>query len=476
MRFYQITKALLCVLLLMSGASHSEETRQIEVGDHQNSGGPRQLAPVFLPLEFTAAGFNVTRTIPVQRQDGLTRKSVGDYSHAPIFAFTERSEPLVIMPDEGESGEAIELPRIFHQVMPGDNEVLLLTVEMVLSTPDFRELARLAVVGQDGDIIRKSGGNDGDVSVSPWPTYQVFLYCLKFGSDLPIAFGKTRDNISREGDRIRLPIEIDPTRLEEFCQLVKNEQLEFLFYYRGSEKEINYGNAETRGTINIADIVERLLTAEQINGSAVITRSDMDRVLRAISASSQTVIRGDKDTIAVLQSNGIGTLRDSLFASFDYDTYSANMENQSATANALDDLIRPRQHYRVFTRGQENAESNIKMRDVTDSGQLNTGFSMNGFSIGTTGKKTIKKGVSDSKTVVNSEKESNGESGFDDYNAQVYKLKDGWKTVELNDSVQVFLTVGNDKSFREDSPIPTTFTESILNQQLQALTDELKRK
>lgn len=413
---------------------------------------PSSIAAASVPLIDDTGGAPMQiRTVQVYPEDQNSKVRVpGRYYHRPLLAFVVNPKPIT------------GYPLIVHDIDTESDEhgSILLRFWVKLSTVAVRTECRRAVLLSDRANALHAAGSEDKVVVQPWPLEHMIIVCRHTGTQEVLGSVST-GGLSGVGDDLSFWVKYTPGALEKFKREVAKKRIEFVFYYTYVGIRTVDGSIHVKGDKDVSMVVRNGLTSSQTKRDAPIFQDERNAVARNISVKLERTIRaGHKDIVPLLNCSG---MMDRMFEpaqtlSFqDLVKAFGNQKVEEQLAAYLKPLIANLNE----TKTESDLRYEIKEDEKTKATAPGGGFSVFGIVFGAASKESTERALNrlDHATGVTIAKGQN-EEVYRPHHITFCKLREGWDRIDFDETTNVYLKVGSESTYIEDTAVPASFTES----------------
>lgn len=398
-------------------------------------------------------------TIHREAQTGQTR-NVAIYFHRPILAF------------EINENRNTDHPLIWGIMEMGD--YTFIQIKLVLSTPEFRELARTAVIEEDPSIHVESPEISGrDIDVRPWPIKLLRLEVKhslthqKFGENIP-------ESLSTSGDAINVSFKIPNKDYDGFLKGLKKERIRFTPSYTYKNAIVAFARSATNVTSSLSPKIENELRSLQIEEGDPIFQSQRDQLENSLNQTIITTIQAtDSNLMAHITPPDI-TNQILKPETVTFDDLRSNRQLLNKVEEYLSPIIR-----RMSSETVESQEDNdINQTTTTRTINGNIGStpmqgsanfapdSIGGGSLSGNVSITNVRTLEDKHKVTFTENEAT--DVIEPHSIEISYLQSGWQDNLLEVFQTIYLAVGRNDSFEEDSGVNSSFTVDNLSKLIES--------
>ena len=427
------------LLMVCSLSSAADIASSADYAGNSNEVLPRLESAARLALP---DGRNVT--VHREAQSGGQR-SKAIYFHRPIFSFDIKQkvhEPI----------SSLDAPIVWDKEQRDGYEYLLLRV--TLSSPEFRELARTAVIEQDPSIrVELPSISERDIDVRPWPLKLLRLEARhaltgeEFGTSIPKPLGAS-------GDKIDVSLKVPTEKLSAFVQALRSGRLEFFPSYTFENSVIAFGQAATRISGEVSVGIKNSLRSQNLEEGRPILQSERRELETELRQTVLTAIRAtDSSVLAHLGSDDIS---DQLFTSKQVPF--SELDDGSTLLKRVEAYLAPI----IRQMSQENEDIQQATQTSESKATKDVSFGASGAGPNISGKLTdeqIDILTNDHRIRFKSTENS---QVLEASTIEVSFLRSGWQNNIFESFRTVYLAVGRDSSFFPDSPIGASFTTEKL--------------
>ena len=397
------------------------------------------------------------RTVQVYPEDQNSRVRVpGRYYHRPLLAFVENPRPIA------------GFPSIVHSFDTESDEQgsILLKFLVRLSTGDLRAECRRAVLVSDRANALQAAGSEEKVVVQPWPLEHMIIIARNAGTQEVLASVST-GGLSGVGDDLTFWLKFTPGALEKFKHGAANKRIEFVFYYTYVGMQTVKGTIQVKGDKSVTLVVHNLLKSAQIQRDAPIFQGDRNAVARNISVKLEKTIRAEnKDIIPLLNASG---MMDRMFEPTQTLSFQELVQtfNNQKVEEQLAAYLKPL----IVNLNENRTESDLRY-DIREGekGKAATpggGFSIFGIVFGSASKEATDRALNrlENSTGVQFARAKNEEI-YRPHQIHYCKLRTGWDQISFEESTSIYLKVGSESTYIEDTGVPAWFTDSMARQSI----------
>jgi len=449
---FALCAALFCSRATMADEQNEVATPKIDSKFSHRDNLPSSMAAAWVPFTRNIDGISAElRTVQIYPEDQNSRVRIpGRYYHRPLLVLVESPRPV-----------RVGYPRIVHAI---DDESatdgsLYLYFLVRLSTPEFRAQCRTAVLLQDHDNAIHAATAADKVTVDPWPLEHMIVLCRNT-STKEVLGSYESGGLSGVRDDLAFSVKFTPEHLAQFLHDAARDRVEFVFYYTYLGKQTYSGSVEIKGDKDLSITVTSSLTSEQLTNQSPIFQNDRNRVSRNVSTRIERVVRAEhKDLIPLLDTAG-------LMERMLEPHQALSLEDLKAQTNAraeaqLAAYLKPL----IVSLNETGTDSEIKY-DIDESEPTKVKAGGRGFTLFAIGFRSSSDDATEralhrleNASGVTFGKAKN-EEVYRPHKITYYTLHQGWEKVTFNEQSTVYLSVGSDSSYLEDTAVPAGFTEA----------------
>lgn len=389
----------------------------------------------------TPDGRNIT--IHREAQTGAARSSA-IYFHRPLFAFVPN-------PDTQNTDHSILWDKVEEE---GHMYVKL---KLVLSTPEFRELARAAVIEDDPSIFAdKQGIKERDIDVRPWPLKLLRLSAKNgltgrtYGESLP-------ESLRTAGDQIDVNLKIPTDKYDDFLNKLQNNRIKFSPSYTFSNSIVAFAQSATTISSDVTVTIDQALQTIQADEGQPIFQDDVRKLKNLLRQEITSTIRAtDSQVLAHVTPHDISS------------QILKPTEVKFSTLDGNKDLLAKVEAYLapiVRKMGQDNTDTKEKNDTTVDTQKQKLKL---GASAATGASGSIELDKEQVKTLEKKHKviltQSEDKNVIEPHSIEINYVREGWQSSLVDIFKTVYLSTGRDGSFQTDSPVLSSFTIDKLNE------------
>lgn len=378
--------------------------------------------------------------------------------HRPLFALAERDTPL-----------QSDLPPIIDYIRRNADGTMLVRFRVIVSTPGFRKKCRDAVLDQERKLLAEKGLTQDDIDVEPWPLLHCVITVRDSGSRQIIGVDQT-DTLTGT-DEFNVTLTLAPKEYREMLALIDKGDVDFVYSYSYVGSTVHQGNVDLKGAKNAKLIASQKLRSEQIEGKEPIFQGEANEAARHVYVTVQKTMRvTHKDLIPLLDQPN---LFQKLFADDGQITFKDLKQGDEQTALMLAAYLKP--HLEQVRESYGGEKSDIKIHE-DKVGEGKTSGSSVSASVGVPLPLPIPIGLSfggglsnssrKTKEVLDRIEQATGSKWaydkaterFRPHSIKKLKFQSGADHVLIDEKSTVFLSVGPENRYLEETPVPVTFT------------------
>lgn len=399
-------------------------------------------------LESASLGLPDGRNITIHREALVNgQRSNAIYFHRPLFAFVKN-------PD----AETQSHPIIWDQIEYEDH--VYLGMKLVLSTPEFRELARGAVIEEDSLIrVEKPEIQERDIDVRAWPlTLLRFqarhsLVGKEYGVSLP-------DSLRTSGDEIEISMKIPISEYPEFLSTLQNDRIKFSPSYTFSNAIVAFAQSATKISSEVSVAIDNALQSAQIEEGTPIFQKDAKRLRNVLRQSIVTTIRAtDSAVLAHISPQDISgqILRPETTTFSDIEGNKELLEKVSAYLTPI---------IRKMSAENTTTDENNETTTDTKTKSIGLGYGAVGFS------GEVKLSDEQIKTLEKKHnvvfKETEDKDIIEPHSIDISYIRESWQDSLVDIFQTIYLATGRNNTFQTDSSIRANFTADKLQGDIDA--------
>lgn len=388
------------------------------------------------------------RNITIHRDANIG--SIGSraiYFHRPIFAFIQN--PLA-------SDSNIDHPLIYDKVEMDNN--VYINLRLILSTPEFRELARAAVIEEDPTVYQiNSTVQEREIDVRPWPLklLRLEVYHRLTGASYGVSIPKS---LRTSGDTIDVVFKFPVEKYDLFLDNLKNDQIEFSPSYTFNNAIVAFAQSATKISGEVSASISNALQSSQIEEGKPIFQADVQKLKNSLQQTITTTIRGTD--ISVLAHIKPQSITEQILKPIDM-TFEEISKDKNLLAKVeayLAPIVR-----KMSKDNDETTELNDKTVD-TKKQTTKVGYGKTGPDANVELSDEQVKTLENKHKIVFKQKES--KDVLEAHSIEINYVREGWQNSLVDIFQTIYLATGSDASFSTDSPIRASFTKLMLNESI----------
>jgi hypothetical protein len=407
------------------------------------------------------------------QQDGREVRAVGIHPQlksSPNYIKGLRFSRMLGALAERETPVEKDLPRVIDGIRRNPDGSVWLRFRVMVTTPDFRKRCRDAVLAEERELLAEERLTQDDIRIEPWP----LKHCVITAQD---AFSKEIIAVSQTGtltgtrQEFSFTMSYSPQELDKVLRLIRSGELEFVYTYSYVGASEHVGRVDLKGVKHAKLIASQKLRSEQVEGKEPIFQAEANEAVRHLYVSVEITMRAThRDLIALLsQSN----LFHKLFTDDGQITLKDLKEGDEKTALQLAAYLKPHlEQIREAFGGEKSGitihEDKVGEGTKSESGvQAGIGLPLPlpiplslSFGGGDSSSTTKTKEVIDRVEQVTGSKWAYDKATerWRPHSIKKCKFQSGADQVLIDEKTTVFLSVGAENRYLEDTPIPVTFT------------------
>lgn len=404
--------------------------------------------------------------------------------HKILGALAERAMPV----EEG-------MPNIIDGIRHNPDGSVWLQFRLIVTTPEFQKRCRDAVLSQERELLKEENLTQDDIRIEPWPLKHCVITAQDSFSKEIIGVSQTGSLIGTKGS-FNFSMLFSQPELRKVLGLIRAGELEFVYTYSYVGSTEYKGSVDLRGVRDAKLVASQKLRSEQFDGKKVegseklvlepIFQGEANEAIRHLYVSVQKTMRvSHKDLIPLLDQP---SLFQKLFTDDGQITFKDLKEGDEKTALMLAAYLKP--HLEQVRESYGGEKSDIKIHeDKVGEGKTNGASGNLGISIplplpipiGLSFGGGLSSSTTKSQEVLDRIEQATGSKWAYDKATKrfrphfVKKLKflSGADQVLINEKSTVFLSVGTENRYLEETPIPVTFTTKSAKVTFDATTARL---
>jgi hypothetical protein len=374
--------------------------------------------------------------------------------HRPLGALAERDKPI-----DG-------FPPIVDAVRREPDGTTLLKFRVIVSTPALRKMCRDAVLDKERAVLAQEKLTQDDIVIEPWPLKHCVITALDTFSNEVLGVSQT-NTLTGVKDEFTFTMPFAPDELRKVLDLIHSGDLAFVYSYSYVGSTVYGGSVDLKAVKNAKLIASQTLRSEQREGKEPILQAEASEAVRHVYASVQKTMRAShKDLIPLLDAPN---LLQKLFADDGQITFKDLKEGDEKTAAMLAAYLKPLLEQVRESFGKEQSEMTIHedKAATTLGGGANTQVGVKiplpipiSLSMGASLSGSKSKDVLDriQHTTGSKWTYDKATERFRPHAIQKLRFQDGADQVLIDEKTTVFLAVGSENRYLEETPIPVTFT------------------
>lgn len=379
------------------------------------------------------------RYINIHRQ--AENKGIGPvrhYYHRPLFILKTNPKPI-----EGFPSIVLDAPR-------KSEGKTFITIGLITTTKYFQELARAFVIKND-DELKQPGvqASLNQIKVHSWPIKTLIVKLVDPFSDEMLGEWMSQP-LTAAPPTIRVPIGLSDQNLERFMKYAHDGTLEFRFSYIWKNKRQDYAVAISAASREINKAFEQSIASLNLTSSSQVFQSQANQ-LRSVLADklATAVVATNTALIPLVQSK----LLDQVLTSETVDiTRISDEKLLDAIYGYLKPLLETTQRNTTTTdKETKTTENNIKMSLNAPTGGAAT------FNVSPEVMNKIEN-AHEVKFTYDATKQS-----YVPVSIKVYKLSSLSDERTTQIVTRAFLVQGGNNNLEEDTPIPSNFTDKLVD-------------
>jgi hypothetical protein len=377
-----------------------------------------------------------------------------------LGALAERETPI-------EDG----LPKIIDGIRRNPDGSVWLRFRVIVTTPEFQKRCRDAVLAEERGLLQQEGLTQEDIRIEPWPLKHCVVSMQDGFSKEIIAVSQT-GTLTGTKEEFNFTMQFSPEELRKVIGLIRKGEIEFVYTYSYVGSTEHKGEVDLKGVKNAKLIASQKLRSEQIEGKEPIFGGEANEAVRHVYVTVQKTMRAThKDLIPLLDQLN---LYQKLFIDDGEINLKDLKDGDEKTAAMIAAYLTPRLEQVRESYGGEKSDIKIhedKMGEaekgswnLSGQGGITIPIKMIPVSLGFGGglgkDKTKTKEVLDRVEAATSSKwgYDKATERFRPHSIRKVKFQKGADEVLINEKTTVFLSVGPENRYLEETPIPVTFT------------------
>ena len=373
----------------------------------------------------------------------------------PVLALVER-EPAF------EAG----LPPVIDRLRRNLDGSVDLRFRVLVTSPAFEKKCRDAVVAQEGPSLGGRKLTQDDITVERWP----LLHCVVNVRDAlnKEVLGVTQtDTLSATGDDFTITFRFSADEFLRVLDLIRSGDLDFVYSYTYANTQVQTGKVDLKGVKNAKLLANQKLQSKQEKDP--IFQAEANEAVRHVLMSVERSVRAThKDLLPLLTQQGQSeALFQKLFADDGVINPAELKKGDERTAEMIAAYLKPQLEQVRESLGDEKMKMTIDQKNVGKEetvqakGGLDVGFISFGGGMDEKTRTDLLKRLEEA-TGSKWEKETEIQK-YRPHAIKKFRYQSGADQVVIDDTFTVFLQVGPEQGYLEDSPVPVTFTNKTAN-------------
>ncbi len=396
------------------------------------------------------------REISIHPDSRTAAGTIGSqFFHRPINAF--------ITVSDSKHGHAI-----IHDKYEDETHVYI-AIRLAVSTPTFRELSRGAVIEEDPAVrLIKPEIEDREIDVRRWPLKLYRLEAKHALTGKRYSEASDLESLRSRGDELPMIIKIPSDEYEEFLINLKADRINFYPSYTFNNAIIAFGQSATTLSGEVSIAISNALSSQQLEEGGAIFQEDASKLENLIEQNIVTTIRAtDQSVLAHITPKDVSS-KIIQAESLKFNSLGGDEALLSSVSEYLVPIVRKmKEEYHDETTTSSTDEQNddltIKLganaTPTTIGNMLKTG-------LGISGDLTLTKKQVQTLTNVHNVKfnETEEKDVIEPHSISISTIRNGWQNDLLNIFQTIYLAVGRDNSFQQDSSFRASFTLQVLGE------------
>jgi hypothetical protein len=446
---------LLAILVLITGGLSAVAFSQEPKGIPEEKARQSTRYSEALPMPRAAAevvfrdGDRELKTVLIHPEDNTSTSHVpGRYYHKPLWAMVERTKPIDAFP---------AIVRDVDRTSAEDGTVFL-SFRVKLSTRQLRTQCRDAVLDQDRLHALADGRTEDQIVIRPWPLKHAVITCLNVTTREVLSVCET-GTLTGKTEDLEFAMPFIPADLRKFQGAARGGKLAFVYTYTYAGRQVYKGEVTVTGQKNIKLLAGEVLSSAQLEGKAPIFQTQKNEVSRLAAVSLQkTVVVQNKDLLPLLDTTDMASR---LFAP-ENDLTQADLAKDSGAAKNVEAYLLPQ----LDKLQEATGNKDIKVATKEELQTLNL-LPADGFSFGIISvhrdepflvRSSLDRVEHTTGTSYQRIKETNY---YRPHSIKVWKFRSGIDELNFNEKNTVFLAVGQENMYLEDTEVLAAFTLAV---------------